>query len=117
MKYRFYEFIDKNTNQKCVAALSTFAKKDVRAVAKCDKNDTYDYELGKKIAVARLDQKIAVKRDKYSAKRLKEALRVLKDAQREVDKILTYRVKSQEDLKNTSKVLEDLMIAIKKNAN
>ena len=113
MKYRFYEFVDKNTNQKCVAALSTFAKKDVRPVAKCDPSDTYDYELGKKIAKARLDSKIAEKRYKYSEKRVKEALRAVKDAQKEVDKMLTYRVKAIEDQKSSKKALDDIMYSVR----
>lgn len=116
MRYRFYEFIDKNTNQMCIAAVSSFAKKDVRAVAKCDPSDTYDYELGKKIATARLDSKIADKRCKYSGKRLREALRVLKDAQREVDKMLTYRAKAIEDQERSEKVLDDLMYSVRHKA-
>ena len=56
-KYSFYT--DEKTK---VVAVSTYAGKTVRGVAKCDVNDTFSLEKGKELAAARCNQKIAKKR-------------------------------------------------------
>ena len=56
-KYSFYT--DGKTK---VVAVSTYAGKVVRGVAKCDANDTFSFEKGKELAAARCNQKIAKKR-------------------------------------------------------
>ena len=56
-KYSFYT--DEKTK---VIAVSTYAGKVIRGVAKCDVNDTFSFEKGKKLAAARCNQKIAKKR-------------------------------------------------------
>ena len=55
-KYRFY------TNGNKVVAVSTYAGKTVRGVAKCAPEDTFDLEKGKEIAAARCAVRIAQKR-------------------------------------------------------
>lgn len=56
-KYNFYT--DGKTK---VVAVSTYAGKAVRGVAKCDINDTFSLEKGKELAAARCNEKIAKKR-------------------------------------------------------
>ena len=56
-KYSFYT--DGKTK---VVAVSTYAGKVVRGVAKCDVNDTFSLEKGKELAAARCNEKIAKKR-------------------------------------------------------
>ena len=56
-KYNFYT--DGKTK---VIAVSTYAGKTVRGVAKCDVNDTFSLEKGKELAAARCNEKIAKKR-------------------------------------------------------
>ena len=56
-KYNFYT--DEKTK---VVAVSTYAGKAVRGVAKCDVNDTFSLEKGKELAAARCNEKIAKKR-------------------------------------------------------
>ena len=56
-KYSFYT--DRKTK---VIAVSTYAGKAVRGVAKCDVNDTFSLEKGKELAAARCNEKIAKKR-------------------------------------------------------
>lgn len=51
-----------NEESKTVVALSTFAGKVVRGVARCAPNDVFDVEKGKKLAAARCAMKIAHKR-------------------------------------------------------
>ena len=57
--YNNYKYIE--TPNK-VIALSTYAGKTVRGVAKCHPNDTFDVEFGRKLAAARCNAKIAAKR-------------------------------------------------------
>ena len=56
-KYSFYT--DGKTK---VVAVSTYAGKAVRGVAKCDVNDTFSLEKGMELAAARCNEKIAKKR-------------------------------------------------------
>ena len=56
-KYSFYT--DGKTK---VVAVSTYAGKVVRGVAKCDVNDTFSLEKGKELAAARCNEKVAKKR-------------------------------------------------------
>lgn len=49
-----------NGNQ--VIVVSTYAKKPVRGIAKCDPRDEYSHEFGEKLAKARCDMKVAEKR-------------------------------------------------------
>lgn len=55
-KYRFYEGNGK------VVAVSTYAGKTVRGVAKCDPKDTFDIEKGRMLAAARCAEKVAKRR-------------------------------------------------------
>lgn len=45
-----------------VIALSTYAGRTVRGIAKCHPNDTFDEDFGKALAAARCNQKVAAKR-------------------------------------------------------
>ena len=56
-KYNFYT--DGKTK---VVAVSTYAGKTVRGVAKCDVDDTFSFEKGKELAAARCNEKVAKKR-------------------------------------------------------
>lgn len=60
-KYRFY------TNGKnLVVAATSFQGQTVRGTAKCNEQDEFDLETGKKLAAARCAMKIAKKRVKYA---------------------------------------------------
>lgn len=64
-KYQFKVFEKKNadgTKSSVVVALSTYAGKVVKGVAKCIATDPFDLETGKKLAAARCDYKVCLKR-------------------------------------------------------
>lgn len=65
-KYKFY------TNDKKVIAVSTYAKKNVRGVAVCSKDDNFDADFGMKLAKIRCDRKINEKRLKHLNKKVKD---------------------------------------------
>ena len=69
MKEPKYKYV---ITDKRVIAISSFAGRTVRGIAKCHPNDPFDVEYGKKLAAARCNAKIAEKRwkrarDKYNA--------------------------------------------------
>ena len=67
-RYKYY-----TNNKDVVVAVSTYAGKTVRGVAKLDPRDTFDLEEGKRIAEARCNEKIAFKRLERARKKYQEA--------------------------------------------
>lgn len=61
-----YDYTKKSTGIHVVKAVTLYEGKAVYALAKCDPNDNFDIEFGKKLALKRLDQKIALKRAAHS---------------------------------------------------
>lgn len=59
---KVYEYVDSASGAHIVKATTTYAGKTINAYSKCDPRDTFDIELGVKIALKRLDIKIAQKR-------------------------------------------------------
>lgn len=72
--------MSKNYNYKYVVtpnkviAISTYAGRTVKGVAKCHPNDTFDVEYGKALAAARCNVKIAAKRMARAEAKLDEAI-------------------------------------------
>lgn len=83
-KYRFIE-----TNNKIIA-ISTYAGKTVRGVAKCDPRDKFNAEKGRQIAVARCAHKIAKKRMKRADRKYEEALIAAENAKHYLEKMRVY---------------------------
>lgn len=59
---KIFNYVDKKTGANIVKATTMYAGKTVSAFSKCDPEDAFDYEFGKKIAEKRLNLKIALKR-------------------------------------------------------
>ena len=64
-RYKYY-----TNNKDVVVAVSSYAGKTVRGVAKCDPRDTFDIEKGKELAAARCNEKIAEKKINESKKEI-----------------------------------------------
>lgn len=73
-RYRFIKADNK------VICISTFAKKPVKGIAKCSPNDTFDLEIGTKLAKLRCDLKVTDKRANRAAEKYLEATELLIDA-------------------------------------
>lgn len=82
--YRFY------TAGNMVIAVSSFAGSTVRGVAKCNPNDEFDLEYGKKLASVRCAFKIASKRRKRANNKLAQAYSEFEKASAHVVKMSTY---------------------------
>lgn len=75
-KYDFKVYESKNedgTKSSVVVALSTYCGKTVKGVAKCAETDPFDLEKGKKLAAARCDYKVCLKRMKRAKSKKFEA--------------------------------------------
>ena len=83
--YRFY-LSENNT----VVAVSTYAGKVVRGVAKCAPNDTFSLEDGKALAAARCNLKISEKRRNRASRKLDEARAALAAAMKHYENMEHY---------------------------
>lgn len=75
-----------------VIAISSYAGKPVRGVAKCHPNDIENYSLaeGMELAAARCAAKIAQKRVKRAICKIIEANEILREAQEHYNKMVDY---------------------------
>ena len=71
--YKYHTYTDEQ-NRIVTVAISTYEGKTVKGYAKCHVNDIYDENIGKELAAARCNEKIAKKRAKRAERKLKEAL-------------------------------------------
>ena len=92
-KYNYKSYTHDNE----VIAVTSFARRPVRSVAKCDPRDTFDVEFGKALAIARCDVKVADKRLTAAKKRLDKANEAMIAAKRELDAANKYFNLAQEE--------------------
>lgn len=98
----------KDPETKKVIAVSTFAGKTVRGVAKCHPNDSFDEEFGKKLAVARCNLKVAQKRQARADCKVREALVEQYEVQSFLLKMRDYQRRASLDLSRMYKELAAL---------
>ena len=105
-KYRFY------TSKNKVIAVSTYASRPVRGVAKCDPEDVFSIECGKELAMARCNEKIAEKRVKRAQRKFKEAHDAYVVAKRFYENMTKYLddslIAHAEAKKNVADILDKL---------
>ena len=63
-----------NEVERKIECLSSFAKKPVSGIAKCDPDDAFNVETGKKLAKLRCDYKVSKKRRKKALENYQKAL-------------------------------------------
>ena len=107
-KYKVYTYSDKETSAKIIAAVSTYAGKTVKAYAKCDPRASYDEAAGKKLAAARCNAKIAVKRRARAARKVAEAQAQFNAAKAHLDKMNKYLADASTEAKVAQSDLADL---------
>lgn len=102
MKNYNYKYI---VTKNMVIAISTYAGRTVRGIAKCHPNDTFDEEFGKRLAAARCNEKIAEKRFVRASKVFIQSANAMNAAESHYFKMSKYcddayyaLVKAQEEL-------------------
>ena len=93
-KYKFYFTGNK------VIAVSTYEGKRVRGVAKADPRDAFDKEKGMKLAAARCNQKVAMKRFRRACAEHSKAYDAYCEAENRLNKMLDYAYDAREALNN-----------------
>ena len=114
-----YDYVDKKTGAHIVKATTMYAGKTVSAYAKCDPNDVFDLDFGKKVALKRLDIKINQKRYASmitSAKFCKMNLEYLDTERRRLKKAMEKAEVAALDRKVDIKNLETELAAMLENA-
>lgn len=87
-----YKYATDSSNT--VIAISTYAGKPVKGVAKCDPNDNFSYDYGQRLAKARCNAKISKKRYKNANSKVKAALEALNAAREYYNKMVEYEMDS-----------------------
>lgn len=93
---------------KIIVAVSRYAGKTVRGIAKCHPNDEFNEKFGIDLAVARCNLKVAEKRMARANKRVMEALVAQYNALSFVADMKDYRRRAENDLKKSIQDLEEL---------
>lgn len=83
-----YKYFSNGTGE--IIAISHYAGKTVRGIAKCSPQDNFDLDKGKALACARCTLKIAKKRKKRAAERIQEAKNTFQKAERELKRMHQY---------------------------
>ena len=103
-KYQFYT--DGKTK---VIAVSTYAGKVVRGVAKCDANDTFSLEKGKELAAARCNQKIAKKRLTRAENKRREIIKENHKIVIAIKKVFRYKEDSEKALIDAENIVASIL--------
>lgn len=107
VNYKFYKSDNK------VIALSSFAGKTIKGVAKCDPSDVFSAEFGEKLAAARCNKKVAFKRLKYANAKLLEASVAAEKAQKRLSLMTDYYADSIKRYKESNDEVNNLLNSIK----
>lgn len=105
-KYHFY--VGKNK----IVAVSTYAGKSVRGVAKCDPRDEFDMEKGRALAAARCAERVATKRQARAKAEFNRAYANFTKAQKRLEDMNVYMVDSKKAVitakENINTILKDM---------
>lgn len=107
-KYKFYQF--KNPNDGItISAVSTYGGKTVKGYAKCNPEDVFDEEKGKKLASLRCGRKIAKKRLLRAAKKFMEAAAVADEATIHYNKMKQYYMDAVDQYDEAGMAIKELL--------
>ena len=105
-----YNYVEKNTGIQVVKAVTIYEGKAVYAQAKCDPNDSFDLDFGTKLALKRLELKIAQKRAAHS----KEYARL---CQIDLEHVEHYKRRLKKTIERTNIAYGDRLVEINKLEN
>ena len=93
---------------KKVIAISTYAGRTVKGVAKCHPNDEFDAEFGKKLAAARCNEKISYKRLTRALSKYGEAVEESIAANEKMNRMRDYVLDAGAAREEAQRVLMEL---------
>lgn len=101
---RYQEYVTGNK----VIIVSHYAGKPVRGIAKCNPKDEFDFTKGKKLAKARCDKKIAMKRFLRAKGKYTEATKAFYDVCEHRNRMQTYYDSAFKELHTCLEELEKI---------
>ncbi len=106
-KYKFY-----TDGSNKMVAVSTYAGKTVRGVAKCDPRDTFDVEVGQNLAIARCAMKIANKRYARAQREFEKAEQEVAKALVRLNKMENYVNDARSEVTEAKRNLESMSATV-----
>lgn len=107
MKNNYKIYVDEKN--KTVIAVCRYAGRNVRAVAKCAPEDTFNVEFGTKLAKARCDVKVAKAKIQNASVAYMKASIAADEAQRQYDKMKNYYMDSVDQFDKASAAVVNLI--------
>ena len=115
-KYKCYAYEEKNEDGsvRCpvVVAISTYAGQNVKAYAKTNPGDEFNWEKGRDLAVARCNAKIAGMRHKRAQKKLAEAQALMTEAAKYLADMTDYCANAADEVAsakaNVAKIMDKM---------
>jgi hypothetical protein len=106
-KYKFYKFHIDEKGKK-VVAVTHYAGRTIKGIAKCAPEDTFDIEFGVKLAVARAETKVARAKARNAATKYLEAAKAADAAQKRYDAMAKYYMDAVDQFDQAMEVLNTL---------
>ena len=97
-----------------VIAVSHYRGRPVRGIAKCNPEDNFDEEVGKQLAEARCNQKIAAKKLKRASAKYLEAAKAADVAEINYQYMKQYYIDSFDNLTNANGQVDEILTKINK---
>ena len=107
-KYKYF-IHTKDDGNKEIIAMSTYGGRYIRGIAKCSPEDTYDEDIGKKLAAYRCNLKVAEKRMRAAESARSQAEENFIQAAIRFNKMNQFKIDAEAELKYATSLLEDLL--------
>jgi hypothetical protein len=106
-----YKFIQRTTKSgaKQIIAISTYAGRTVKGIATCDPKDEFSIEVGKELAAARCNLKVAKKRAKRADTKVNDAIKTMQEAEQYYNRMVDYASDALVDVANAEDRLVDIL--------
>lgn len=116
-KYCFYFYTSvaaDGSERKVVKAVSSYGGHTVSGIAKCSPNDTYDEEVGKRLAAYRCAQKIAKSKAKRAGMKMNQAVDNYNKALVMLQDAGSFFNDAQKDLSDCAAAIDELIAGCNK---
>ena len=106
-KVNYKIYVDEKN--KTVIAVCRYAGRNIRAIAKCSPEDTFDIDFGTKLAKARCDVKVAKAKIQNASVAYMKASVAADEAQRQYDNMKQYYMDSVDQLDKANAAVINLI--------
>ena len=115
MKNVYKTYVDEKNRK--VIAVCRYAGRNVRAVATCSPEDTFNKAYGMALAIARCEFKVAKIKLQNATERYMVAAKEADNAAKRYDKMKDYYMDSVDQLEEAGKTIQNVLKEIQENEN